>query len=136
MALYQSKSTKLIIAKWVDDIVVRGNTAESEKFWTEMEKAWDLKGWGFVTADHPRTFCSKRISMEIINGVKWYSIDQEEDIRQWITDMGIMGMRPVKSPMTSTAELYSDLRLLDAHDAKMGTISTWKSDILRKRDPR
>ena len=41
----------------------------------------------------------------------------EDDIRQWLIDIGVAGMRPVTSPMSSRQELYSNETLLGAEEA-------------------
>ena len=45
------------------------------------------------------------------------SITQKHDIKQWLTDIGVMGMIPVGTPMSSRAELHSDERLLTQTEA-------------------
>ena len=118
MAMYRDPTTGHIVAKWVDDIITRGSREATNQFWNNMEKRWTLKSWGYISPDSPRTFCSKKISVEKKpDGIRWYSITQEDDIRQWLVDMGVTGMRPVSTPMTSREELYSNTILLGPEDA-------------------
>ena len=105
------------MAKWVDDVITRGNRKHTDKFWSNMEKRWKMRSWGYVEPNSPRTYCSKKIEVEIKDGVKWYSITQADDIKQWLTDMGVTGMRPVSTPMSSREELNSNETLLGPEDA-------------------
>ena len=61
-------------------------------------------------------FCNKEISVEIKDGVNWYSMSQA-DIKQWLIDVGMSGTIPVSTPMASKQELHSNENLLDDSDA-------------------
>ena len=96
------------MAKWVDDLITRGTRQATDKFWSDMEKYWKLKSWGYVTETTPRVYCSKKITVTMEDGVRWYSMSQADDIREWLLNIGVNGMIPVQSPMSSRAELYSN----------------------------
>ena len=56
-----------------------------------------------------RVYLSTRISCDYINGVKWYSKDQERDIRDFLESEGMVGVRTVGAPMPSRDELIQCL---------------------------
>jgi len=127
LSLYHHPELGVTVAKWVDDLITRGPKENTEKFWVGIEKRFNLKSRGYVTEKEPRVFCGKKISMEKKKNKKWYSIDMTDDMKQWLKDMGVMGMRPVQTPMKDRQELYSDMRLLSEEEAtavrsKMGSL--------------
>ena len=117
MSLYYNPKTGLTVGKWVDDLIVRGQRSEQDKFWNILNKRFDIKTFGYVEEDSPRVFCSKEIALKREDGIKWYSISQANDIKQWLTDMGMAGVIPVSTPMVSKKELYSNENLLDEQEA-------------------
>ena len=115
--MYHNPKTGHTVAKWVDDLITRGPKAAQLEYWENLGKRFDIKSWGIVAINKPRVFCNKEISMEIKDGIKWYYITQEHDIRQWLVDQGMTAVIPVLTPMTSKTELYSNENLLDENDA-------------------
>ena len=92
LALYYHKDTGHVVAKWVDDVITRGDREVTEKFWKKMEERWKIKSWGIVTEDKPRVYCSKKIGMQTEeSGKQTYYITQEDDIKQWLVDTGVTG---------------------------------------------
>ena len=71
LAMYTDPKSGLVVAKWADDIFVRGQRKASDKFWKAMEKRWELKSWGYVQENNSRIFCSKEITVERKDGIKW-----------------------------------------------------------------
>ena len=55
----------------------------------------------------------RRISVDIKDGIKWYTISQEHDIRQWLVDQGMSSVISVLTPMANKTELHSNENLLD-----------------------
>ena len=43
---YLDKTTGLTVGKWVDDLIVRGQKTEQDKFWDIMQKRFDIKSRG------------------------------------------------------------------------------------------
>ena len=54
LALYRHPETGHIVAKWVDDVITRGNRKLTDKFWNSMEKRWKLRSWGYVESGNVR----------------------------------------------------------------------------------
>ena len=91
LSIYYNQDTGHVVAKWVDDLITRGQKQEHEKFWANLSRRFNIKSWGYVEQEKPRVYCSKEISVEVKDGVKWYSISQGNDIKQWLTDIGMAG---------------------------------------------
>ena len=54
-------------------------------------------------------FCSKRIRKQIdCDGVTWYSITQEADIRAWLIEQDAWGCTAVQAPMPDKAGVLDD----------------------------
>ena len=49
-----------------------------------------------------------RIKVQDRDGVDWYSIDQSQDLAQFIVDEGMANIRPVSAPMPDRKELLSN----------------------------
>ena len=115
LSLYYNPKTGHIVAKW--DLITRGSRAVQLEFWGNLSNRFDIKSWGIIETNKPRVFCNKEISVEIKDGIKWYSISQEHDIRQWLVDQGMTAVIPVLTPMANKTELHSNENLLDENDA-------------------
>ena len=115
-ALYVHKTEPIMVGGFVDDLVVRGARQAHERFWRQVEQQWGIRSWGFVEPGMPRVHLGKRLSVEWIDGVKWYFIDQEEDIRSFVEEQPSKGFRYVDSPMMNKDELYSDMTLLSEEE--------------------
>ena len=100
--------SKLRIGVHVDDIIVRGQRQASKEFWQSVDRKFGVKSWGFVEEGQPQTFLSMRIQCSKTNGIRWYSIDQSEDIAQLLVDEEVTGTVPVTAPMPDRDELTSD----------------------------
>ena len=117
LSLYYNPKTGHIVAKWVDDLITRGSRAVQLEFWENLGNRFDIKSWGIVERNEPRVFCNKEISVEITDGIKWYNISQEHDIRQWLVDQGMTAVIPVLTPMANKTELHSNENMLEENDA-------------------
>jgi hypothetical protein len=100
--------SKLRIGVHVDDIIVRGQRQASKEFWQSVDRKFGVKSWGFVEEGQPQTFLSMRIQCSKTDGIRWYSIDQSEDIAQLLVDEEVTGTVPVTAPMPDRDELTSD----------------------------
>ncbi len=91
--------TKLRTGAHVDDIIVRGQRQASKEFWQSVDRKLGVKSWRFVEEGQPQTFLSMRITCNKTDGIRWYSIDQSEDIAQVLVDEDVTGTVPVTAPM-------------------------------------
>ena len=99
LALYYHPETVHVVAKWVDDVITRGDRKVTEEFWRRMEERWKIKSWGIVTEEKPRVYCSKKIGMETdAAGKQTYYVTQEDDIKQWLVDTGVTGITRIVPP--------------------------------------
>ena len=108
IAMYRDQKTGLVAAKWVDDILVRGMKSCSTEFWSNCEKRFQLRSWGFVEEQSPRVYCGFNIEMSRQDGVKWYSMDMAEDLKEYLESINMFAVRPVTTPMYDRKELHSD----------------------------
>ena len=53
LSLYYKPDTKHVVAKWVDDLIARGQGSTHEQFWSNLGKRFDIKSWGYVKPDQP-----------------------------------------------------------------------------------
>ena len=67
LALYYHKDTGHVVAKWVDDVITRGDREVTKKFWKKMEERWKIKSWCFSKirgmADSTTYLCPAQASM-------------------------------------------------------------------------
>ena len=82
LSLYWNPATGHTVAKWVDDLITRGQGPKHEKFWNNLQRRFESKSWGYVKPGCPRAFCNKEDRFEIKDGVEWYSMSQANDIEQ------------------------------------------------------
>jgi len=108
LCLFFNPKTLMRIACHVDDILARGNREESTKFWDAVDDKFGLKEWHICEYDNPISYLSLRIKVQNRDGVDWYSIDQSQDLAQFIVDEGMANIRPVSAPMPDRKELLSN----------------------------
>ena len=118
-ALYIHPKEKTIVGTWMDDIIVRGKRRNSEEFWRQCGKRFEIRSWGFIEVDKPRTYTGMKICKERRNGRVWYTIDQQDDIEDFLERYGKTGMRPSSAPMPYKDEMYSDETNLGADEARL-----------------
>ena len=70
----------------VDDILARGHRRTTEAFWASVKNKFDVKSWDIVDYDNPMVYCAKRISKIKREGKPWYTVDQTEDIKDFLFD--------------------------------------------------
>lgn len=116
--LFSNATTGARLTTHVDDILLRAEPAVTEKFWHEINKDLGLKGWGYIRPGQPRRHCGSNWSAEDRNGARWYSIDQEADIKEFLMQEGYHGGRHVASPMQNNKEMHSDPTLLVGAEKK------------------
>ena len=68
----------------------------------------DLKNGIYVNMTTLSVTLSLRIKVQNRDGVDWYSIDQSQDLAQFIVDEGMANIRPVSAPMPDRKELLSN----------------------------
>ena len=95
-------------ASHVDDIITRGHRAATESFWKTVKEKFAVKSWDIVDYDNPLVYCAKRISKVLKDGGVWYTVDQTEDIRVFLTDNEMHGAKPQYAPMPDKHEISSD----------------------------
>ena len=92
----------------------------------------ELSHWGFVEDGQPQTFLSMRISCSRKDGIRWYSIDQSEDIAQLLVDGDVTGTVPVTAPMPDRDELTSDpTPVTPLKTTQVGEEGSWCVELLR-----
>ena len=128
IALYRDHKTGLVVAKWVDEIMMRGTTENGTNFWTSLGKRFKLRSWGFVEEGSPRIYCGFNIEMQIKDEVKWYSMDMAEDLKEYLESIDMFAVRPVTTPMYDRKELHSDENILTAdqkaeYQSKQGNLA-------------
>ena len=95
-------------ASHVDDIITRGHRAATESFWKTVKEKFAVKSWDIVDYDNPLVYCAKRISKVLKDGGVWYTVDQTDDIRVFLTDNEMHGAKPQYAPMPNKHEISSD----------------------------
>jgi len=106
--LFSNATTGARLTTHVDDILLRAEPAVTEKFWQDINEDLGLKGWGYIRPGQPRRHCGSNWSAEDRDGARWYSIDQEADIKEFLMQEGYHGGRHVASPMQNNKEMHSD----------------------------
>ena len=66
----------------------------------------------------PQTYCAKRISKVKVGSEVWYTMDQTDEIKVFIDDNPMTGVRAQTAPMPDKKEIASDPTLLSEQDHK------------------
>ena len=98
----------LTAATHVDDIITRGHRKATEAFWAAVKLRFEVKGWDIVDYGNPITYCAKRISKVKKDGQVWYTLDQTEEIKEFLCDNGMDKARGQYAPMPDKHEISSD----------------------------
>ena len=73
-----------------------------------------------MEVDQPQMFCSKLIQKQVDSeGMQWYSISQEEDIRAWLIEQDVWGCRTVQAPMPDKERAAGGYQSSDCNGAQM-----------------
>jgi hypothetical protein len=108
----------MTVSTHVDDLITRGHRRATELFWVAVRDRFDVKEVGMVEYDTPQTYCAKRISKVKVDGEVWYTVDQTQDIKVFIEDNQMTGVRAQSAPMPDKHEIASDPALLSEQDHK------------------
>lgn len=81
--VFRHPESKIRVAIHVDDFLVRGVRSRVEAFYAQLEKVFDLKPQRYID-DGPLEFVENRITLTLRDGQRWYTMDQERDIRDFL----------------------------------------------------
>ena len=79
----------------------------TELFWVAVKDRFDVKEVGLVEYGTPQTYCAKRISKVKVDGEVWYTVDQTQDIKVFIEDNQMTGVRAQSAPLPDKHEIAS-----------------------------
>ena len=100
LCTFHHPTTKHRIVIHVDDLLTRGTREAQENFFTQLRKRFDIKEPRYLTPETPLDFCGIRIQESIVNGQRWYSMDQEEEMIKFLEEHEeFQGMTTVGTPM-------------------------------------
>ena len=108
LCLFFNPVTRLRLAVHVDDVIVRGSRVQSEKFWAALQEKFPLKHWEYVEEGQPQLYTGIQIGKEITDGVQYYTMSMEHDIRVFLEDSGMTEVQQVTAPMPTKQEILSD----------------------------
>ena len=83
-------------------------------FYKKLKEEFKLKELNWLTAEESLQFCGLRISLEMRDGVRWHTMDQHQDMEEFITAAGMDYCVPVASLMPNKLMLTQDSPLLNA----------------------
>ena len=107
-ALFYNPKTKVRIAGWVDDLVVRGPKRHIKAVFQQLSQRFQLKPPQYLDEESEIYFVGMRLRQMYKQGVKWYSIDQERDILAFLDDAGVHAARGVSAPMPNKNLISAD----------------------------
>ena len=119
--LFRNPDTGFKVVLVVDDLLCRGSPDATVKFHDELEGPNGFEcsegSRQILTPDHDIDYCGLNLSMAVVDGFDFYSIDQIEGLVGMIEDLGLSS-EPVKSsPMPNLDLLLSDSTPLNESDA-------------------
>ena len=94
-----NKSIGVKLVTVVDDVLMRGSEEQSKLFYEQFEKRFQLKDPTFLTENTPIRYVGFDISMITRGGKKFISVDQDDDMRQFLAGMDISAVGKVDNPM-------------------------------------
>ena len=106
-------------ATHVDDIITRGHRRSTIAFWASVKNKFDVKYWDIVDYDNPMVYCAKRVSKVKRAGKVWYTVDQTEDIADFLADNNMTSVRGQHAPMPNKHEISSDPTPVSEQEHKM-----------------
>ena len=90
---------------FVDDILCRGSKQVSEDFYAKLAARFDVKAPHWLTEESSLIFTGLKVSQFSEDGIGYYSVDQGEDMIDFLEGKGLSDAAPRSSPMPDKAKL-------------------------------
>ena len=120
--IFVNKKTGLKLVTVVDDILMRGNLEQSGLFYREFEHRFKLKDPTYLTTDTPIRYVGFDITMQEKSGKKYISIDQDDDIRQFLGGINMPSVYKVISGRMTDCQSFDRKMYHFRHSTKKKAI--------------
>ena len=114
--IFHNPKTGLRLAVVVDDCIVRGSMEESEAFYKAMADRFKVKDPTYLTVDTPIKYVGFDITLTKQDDGHYVTIDQGNDLNNYLNDIGVPNCKNVTNPMPHKNEMYSDPAPLDEEE--------------------
>jgi hypothetical protein len=109
--------THLTLAVVVDDILVRGHPKHSASFYKALGSKFECKEPSYLTHTSGITYCGLDLSLMLVNGISYVTIDQQVDLERYLEDIGVKNTKKVRNPMPKNYAIYTHPKVLDSERA-------------------
>ena len=79
----------LHVAVVVDDILVRGHPNHSALFYKSLSSKFGCKEPSYLTHTSGITSCGLDLSLMLVNGISYVTIDQQVDLERYLEEIGV-----------------------------------------------
>jgi len=109
----------MTLLSWVDDLLLRADRADSEKFYAAFRKRFELKDEPqYLEDEGALDFVGLRLTCQQKGSERFYYMDQQEDVKDFVAASGVVATRRVSAPMSDKWELVSDMTPATPDEAK------------------
>ena len=131
--LFYHPKTNLRVACHVDDCITRGSRLAAREFWEKVDHKFRVKTWSVLENGESRLYTGINISKVVRNGKEYYTMDQTDDIKSFLSDYDMLNTRVVSAPMPYKSEIVSDNTPLSKQEharyrAMVGSL-TWYTNL-------
>ena len=115
--IFVNPVTGLRLVMVVDDILCRGSPEATEAFYKALMKRFDCKDPSYLSEEVPLTYVGFQVRQEVRSGTQYISIDQDEDISRYLTEIEVGACAKVYNPMPDRWEIAKHPNPLTDEDA-------------------
>ena len=105
------------VATWVDDCICRGSEADTEWFYREMAKRFDVKDPSYLTPESPLVFVGMDMTVKSTEVGLVYGLNQNGSVRAFLDEHGVSYNTGVKCPLPDVRSLYEQSEFLSEEAA-------------------
>ena len=105
---YVHPVSKLKVLTVVDDMIVRGSKQSTDEFYSKIASKFNMKDPDYLTPNNPLHFIGYDINMKEVSDGNLYSINQEQVVRTFLSEINFRPIYNIGSPMVSSTDIYKD----------------------------
>ena len=115
--IFVNKSTGMRLVLVVDDILCRGSKEATEAFYKSLEARFECKDPSYLTEEVPLTYVGFQVRLTTRTGRRYVSIDQEDDLTNYLDSIEVPEAVGVYNPMPNKWEASTGDEVLSADRA-------------------
>ena len=98
-------------------LLVRGHPKHSASFYKALGAKFECKEPSYLTHTSGITYCGLDLSLMLVNGISYVTIDQQVDLERYLEDIGVKNTKKVRNPMPKNYAIYTHPKVLDSDRA-------------------